>query len=234
MLNAAIEWLCALCDGTGWKPTEDNRVERCECWLAAKQTHAPGVPYEFQSATLENYRPITGNQTAMEVARKFAASDRDLYLCGGVGAGKTRLACSILNDVYRRDGHGFFSRVPMLLMRLQPQRTDEASADAANLLHRLCTEPVIVLDDVGAERDAASDYTRRTMLTIYEERGDKHLRTIWTSNLRLARRNDSDRHTLGEFMGDDRLASRIAGRSDVVWIGTSDQRLTRRSREIAS
>ena len=248
MRSAALP-VCGSCDDTGWAFVEQDGVTRrtrCACWIAARQRYADGVPFEFQAASLDNYRAITGNQTAIEIAKKFAAGERDLYLCGGVGSGKTRLACSLLNAQHARDGAGYFARVPMLLWKLQPTVIGTEAVEGSALLRRLCTEPLIVLDDVGAERDSASDYTRRTLLTIYEERGDRQLRTIWTSNLRLAqpskgpaKTNDeiSARlnrspftRTLGEFMGDDRLASRIAGRADVIWIGASDQRI-RRSRE---
>lgn len=226
---------CELCDGTGWKRAPDGnvtRLMRCDCWKAARQTHADGVPVEFHSATLDNYSELPGNQKAVQVMRAWLEDSRDLYLCGGVGAGKTRLACSLVNEAYRRTGKGWFVRVPMLLLKLQPQKTDEAAEESAGLLRRLSVEPIVVLDDVGAERESASDYTRRTLLTVYEERGDRGLRTIWTSNLRLSPKAGEEERfgrapTLAEFLKDDRLPSRIAGRAQVVWIGTPDQRIRR-------
>lgn len=224
---------CAICGDTGWAHIHDgnlSRVTRCACWVAKRKTFADGVPLEFQAAILENYRELKGNSTALKAAKAFASSTQDLYLCGGVGAGKTRLACTLLNEAYAKGQPGWFVRIPMLLFKLQPARTDEAGVEAERLLHRLSSEPLVVLDDIGAERDTASDFTRRTLLTIYEERGDKGLRTIWTSNLRLEAdlRQSQNPHrakTLGEFMSDDRLASRIAGRSEVIWLGAGDQRL---------
>lgn len=227
--------VCGLCQDTGFRIVGDGRgaAARCECWADKLQTYAPGVPLEFQSAGLDNYAELAGNQTAIGKAKAFLSGVRDLYLCGNVGSGKTRLAASIANAWWKAHRSGYFARVPMLLLKLQPQRSDDAQAESAHLLHRLCTDPLVVLDDIGAERDSASDYTRRTLLTIYEERGDRGLRTVWTSNLRISPdpKQASNPHktpTLGEFMGDDRLASRIAGRADVVWIGTGDQRLQRR------
>jgi DNA replication protein DnaC len=102
----------------------------------------------------------------------------------------------------------------MVLHQLQPGRDVEEIAD---LERRLFTVDLLVLDDVGAERDQASDYTRRTLLMIYEERGDRALRTLWTSNKTLQQ--------LGDMQDDDRLASRIAGRASVVRLEGADQRL---------
>lgn len=220
----------------GWVRVDDrnvSRLARCECWLAERATWAPDVPMEFRAARLENYRELAGNGAALKAAKTFAASGRDLYLTGGVGSGKTRLACTLLNEAHARKEAAWFVRVPLLLLKLQPARTDDAAIESERLLHRLMSEPLIVLDDIGAERETATDFTRRTLLAIYEERGDKGHRTIWTSNLRLDvdPRQASNPHrakTLGEFMADDRLASRIAGRSDVIWLGVGDQRLARR------
>lgn len=228
--------LCASCSGTGWTRRPDNRVERCECWRRAQQTYADNLPLEFRLATIANYRALAGNEAALAAATKFLDGDRDLYLVGPVGSGKTRLAATLLNEAHRAGVRGFFARVPMLLLQLQPQATDEARESAAQLFARLCTTPLLVLDDVGAERDGASDFTRRTLLTVYEDRGDHGRRTIWTSNLRLdpdprQASNPYRAKTLGEFMGDDRLASRIAGRAHVVALTTPDQRLHRRVRE---
>lgn len=184
------------------------------------QQHADGVPYEFHSAQFGNFSPLSGNATALNKAVSFlaAGATRDLFLSGGVGAGKTRLACSLLNEAYRRKQWCLFARVPMLLHQLQPGNK-EALTD---LEHRLMHCDVVVLDDIGAERDQASDYTRRTLLMIYEERGDRGHRTIFTSNKSL--------QALAEMQDDDRLASRIAGRADVVHLTTSDQRLARRGK----
>lgn len=229
---------CPHCQGTTWRHVKDaagvTRVERCACWQAARKVFAEGVPLEFQGATVANYRELAGNRSAIDLAKTFHAGTRDLYLCGGVGSGKSRLACSLLNDAYQAGTPGLFARVPMLLLQLQPRRDEEAADQARTLFDRLCVAPLIVLDDIGAERESATDYTKRTLLTLYEARGDAGVRTIWTSNLRLAPKpgpSVARPVTLADFMADDRLPSRIAGRADVVWLDTTDQRLARRVRE---
>lgn len=200
---------CETCRDSGWV-TVGEAIGKCpDC----RQGYADGVPYEFQQAALENYRDDAGNRAALAKARAFITGTRDLYLTGGVGAGKTRLACSILNEVFRRTRRALFVRVPMVLHQLQPGK------DNTELESRLFSVPLLVMDDIGAERDQATDYTRRTLLMIYEQRGDRGLRTIWTSNKTIQQ--------LSDMQDDDRLASRIAGRADVVLLTTPDQRLRR-------
>ena len=206
---------CAYCLGKG---TINAGTRPCpECGVV-ESGYADGTPYEFQSVHLSNYVQQDGNHRALVKARAFldANDRRDLYLTGGVGAGKTRLACSLLNDAKKRGKWCFFARVPALLHQMQPGKPSE------ELEHKLMRCDLIVLDDIGAERDQASDYTRRTLLMIYEERGDRGHRTILTSNKTLQQ--------LAEMQDDDRLASRIAGRADVVQLTTADQRMARRTR----
>lgn len=215
--------VCEQCNGTGWASVITvgvERVTRCACWLARQQTWAPGTPREFQSATLDNYRPVPGNATAVRAAKQFVMGDRDLVLIGPVGAGKTRLACSVLNTLYAAQQFGWFQRVPLMLHQLQPGANDaEAVRETRDLERRLMTEPVLVLDDLGAERERATDYTRRTLLMVYEARHDAGLRTIWTTNKTI--------DDLAAMQDDDRLASRLAGWADIVELTCADQRLER-------
>ncbi len=216
---------CKRCERTpGWESVEvagHSRLRRCGCWTAA---HAapPSVPREFRDARWSTFRPAGGNRRALEAARAFAAdgdAGRDLFLCGPVGTGKTRLACTVLNELWRSGERSMaFDRVPMLLYRLQPHG---AAADTATTFDRLAAAKLLVLDDLGAERDAATDYTRRTLLMLYEARHDAGRRTVWTSNKTPGE--------VGVFMGDDRLSSRIAGRCRVVELSGRDWRLAGRA-----
>ena len=215
---------CQRCERTpGWESVEvegHTRLRRCGRWTAA---HAapPSVPREFQDARWSTWRKTTDNRHALAEARAFLrAGDGgpDLFLCGPVGTGKTRLACTALNEAWRSGERSMaFERVPMLLYQLQPHG---AAADTTETFDRLAAAKLLVLDDLGAERDAATDYTRRTLLMLYEARHDAGRRTVWMSN-----RTPGE---IGAFMGDDRLSSRIAGRCRVVGLEGRDWRLASR------
>ncbi len=219
MMAALPPGTCDRCYGT--KRVSVSGLSDMACPECDPQSpYADGTPYEFQQARFSNYSEMGGNAMALKKAQAFLSADvkRDLYLSGGVGAGKTRLACSLLNEAVKRGKWCFFARVPILLHQLQPGNVEQSG----DLERRLMRSDLIVLDDVGAERDQASDYTRRTLLMIYEERGDRGHRTIFTSNKTLQQ--------LAEMQDDDRLASRIAGRADVVQLTVPDQRMVGRRR----
>ena len=146
----------------------------------------------------------------------FDRSARDLFLFGPVGVGKTLLASAIGREFARATRQRvLFVRWPATLHELQPGRLSDEQRET--LERRLRTVPLLLLDDLGAERDEASDFTRRTSLLVYEARGDAGLRTVITSNLSL--------DDLARQQADERLSSRIAGRADVVPVTGADQRL---------
>jgi len=189
----------------------------------AKATQEPAAPKNlpeaFKEARLENYRPQQGNREAVRSARAFMAGHHDLFLLGPVGTGKTRLACSLLNELAERHKkYGLFVRVPELLDALRFAGGDGEHGKAQALVDSCHGTPLLVLDDVGA--DKGSDYGRRTLQTILDHRLDRGRRTVWTSNLTL--------DELSALYGDDRLTSRIAGASDVCYVGGTDQRLAQR------
>lgn len=214
---------CQLCDGTKWKTIKVDgvsRVTRCDCVVVVDPV-PPTLPLEFKDALFSTYEKLPGNEAAIRAATQFLKAERgDLYLHGDVGTGKSRLAASILHEYYRTHHTGVFFRVPRLLHDMQPSTTSEELR--AELDRALKTVPLIVLDDIGAERDIATDFTRRTLYEIYEDRWDAGLRTIWTSNLSIQK--------LSDFLDDERLVSRIHHRSDIVVLTTQDQRVARRRR----
>lgn len=209
--------MCNSCQGTTWIDVLDGdgvaRVRRCQCWVDLHRC-GDGVPEEFKAATLDNWGGTY--EHAVTAARRFLSDvhdpgGRDLYLCGSIGTGKTRLACSILNEYYCQQRAGTFRRVPWLLVQLQP-----SGGSDLEYMGPVVAAPVLILDDLGAERSAATDYTRRTLLAVAEQRRDAGRRTIWTSNLTPS--------AVGDQMGDDRLMSRLVGWCDVVGMTGSDLR----------
>ena len=233
MTSRAI--LCELCDGTGWVEqtpgAPGHRMTRCPCWLNNLPTFADGVPLEFREARLANYREMPGNQAAVRVAKAWLRDRQDLLLVGRVGSGKTRLVTSLLNEHFVEHRTGRFCRVASVLDQLRLSfDSPEAELQARE---RMASVPLLVLDDLGLEKP--SDFTNRELVKLYDARSDCGVVTIWTSNLALScgksRPNDPDRPpTLGEFLGDDRLPSRLAGRAEVVHLDVADQRLVGRGR----
>jgi hypothetical protein len=218
--------VCEVCEGIQWVPVEVAgvvRMRRCACHPAVRPSHPPGLPREFVGAAFSTYRRYPWNAAALAAAEGFLGpadpGRPDLYIgtsTRAVGSGKSLLAACLLNACFARDRVGMWIWIPQLLRRLQPARDDEDAEEAAALERRLQSEPLLVLDDLGAERETATDYTRRTLLLVHEARWASGHRTIWTSNLTLS--------AIAETNDDLRLTSRLSGRAVVVAIDGPDQR----------
>jgi hypothetical protein len=228
--------ICPGCRGTGWQPSPDNpdcvrHCEACDYW-DLKRGQPPGLPMEEEASRISNFENPDLHADALLHAHYFLEGIHPgLYIYGGshpenkagTGTGKTRLACSILNELWAKKTHVRFLRVQDLLNHLVPGQ--EEDGETAKWMRLASTATVAVFDDIG--NNQASDFARRQLLAIFEARMDYGLRTIWTSNLSL--------DELKEFFGDDRLPSRIAGNAKVVKMVGPDFRLKkaeRRARQV--
>ncbi len=210
--------ICGTCEDTcGWLYPNgpDGGVIPCPECQSRKRGEAPGLPVAEHGSRLATFQQTKDNVHAIAAAKKWLAGDRpDLYLFGGVGTGKTRLACSLANERWAAGIGVEFFRVAQLLSVMLPG----SATDVDTTLGRIEQIPVIVLDDVGASQ--ATDFARRMLLVLYESRMDRGHRTIWTSNL--------DLEELAGFNQDERLSSRIAGNALIAEMTGKDWRLRAR------
>jgi DNA replication protein DnaC len=183
---------------------------------------AAGVPPHYQDLTLETF-PTTP-ETAPAVARIrewLTTSDRWLLLWGAYGTGKTGLAVAAMRERVHGAASGGtaararFVTVPDMLTRLR-QSYDRGGSDGGGrgaggpggpggpgasereLLDDLNEAPLLVLDDLGAER--ATDWAVERLFGVLNRRHDWHRQTVLTSNL--------DPMRLAQHLG-ERIAWRI-------------------------
>lgn len=207
---------CLRCDDTGWEPIvidDVRRVRRCSCWHTAHPSTVANIPAYFATARLSTFQPRPGTELAQAAATRWQKGSHDLYLAGPVGSGKSRLACSLANEATTTGASAAFFDVSDLVTKARAFEFDEATVDPLSQARRV---DVLVLDDLGSV-EKASDYTLRVLLGLYNDRLANRRRTLWTSNLSLDQ--------LSTALQDDRLASRISGNAEVVWVAAEDFRV---------
>ncbi len=146
---------------------------------------------------------------------RWLTGTHDLYVSGGVGAGKTCLACALGHAAVEAGESVAFLVVDAFVSAARDLEVQDDHDRGVAVVDRARTCDVLILDDVGAT-EKPSDYTLRVLLALYNHRTGKRLRTIWTSNKTLQQ--------LSDWLKDDRLTSRIAGHAELVHLEATDYR----------
>ncbi|HCW79848.1 MAG TPA: hypothetical protein DG942_01940 [Ruminococcaceae bacterium] len=146
------------------------------------------IPYMFEGATLRGYKRRSGTEKAYEAVKDYLLNrkanwhaGKGLILMGAVGCGKTHLGCAILNCALEDGYHAAYWNVPQQLELMMYGHAEES--EQMRILDKAIMAQVLLLDDLGAEK--ASDWTRKELVIILDERYRENKPTIITSNLML-------------------------------------------------
>jgi DNA replication protein DnaC len=233
---------CSVCGGTGWKPIEREEVRsvvRCDCFERAKLDNLfarAGVPARYEGCSFESFNGLTeGLRLTKAILIKFVeeypVADHGLLLLGRCGVGKTHLAVAVLRAlVYRRETECIFYDFRELLRKIQNSYNAVSQGSEMEILKPVLESPVVVLDDLGAERP--TEWVRDTFAYILNSRYNRKLTTIITTNFEDRIREprsagDGTRlpteETLEERIG-VRLRSRLHEMCQVVQVDGEDFR----------
>lgn len=224
---SALEETCNICRGTGFARVTRGEGEKqtsgvvtCECVkarAAAKLAFNPRgdwpLPPMLEEATFKTFE-LKGTTASIREAHAGAKAwaekpDGGILFTGSVGTGKSHLAVAILYQANRR---AHFASVPMLMRRLRDTFNSTGPTDT-ELLRELSEVPLLVLDDIGAERstgnsERASSYTEETLYLLVNERHMHRRPTVFTTNKAILEGPDVE--LLGDWIG-ARTFDRILG-----------------------
>ncbi|OMH40056.1 ATP-binding protein [Desulfurobacterium indicum] len=182
---------CKECSGTGWiiiKTNGKREAVRCRCQfnvLRKEFIKASGIPSRYKNCKFKTFIPQTLYQKrALRLCKEFFKLypfvDKGLVLYGPPGVGKTHLAVALLINILKYKGlRGRFVDFRNLLIDIKT--TFDTKESSQELLHRVMEVPLLILDDVGAER--TTDWAKDILSTIINYRYTNSLPTIITTNL---------------------------------------------------
>lgn len=135
------------------------------------------IPPRFCRFRAKDYRATNLNSAAIDAAEDAIFDDTSLFIHGGVGTGKTMLACIIAVERVHLLKPCLFVNVPDLLEQQRDKSDDTRDA----FMKRVYETPCLIVDDLGAEK--ASDWTNEILFKIFNRRYNDCSQTIVTSNL---------------------------------------------------
>jgi len=219
---------CQICNGTGWVIEErEGRqfARRCRCQfttLSKKFLSSSGIPKRYRKCKFNNYEPKNPYQLrALKKCKEFFYSfpfvKRGILLYGPPGTGKTHLATALLRNVIEFKGlRGIFCDFRGLLMDLRSSY--ENRGPSSEILDVVRKAPLLVLDDVGAERN--TEWAREIFAEIVNYRYTQSLPTVITTNLRF------DVYSSDSFVEkfDERTESRLYDMCEILRVEGDDRR----------
>ena len=251
--STSLQNECPRCGGTGWRPVEtveakpgDRRktpqVARCECRTGARTERLLGnarIPRRYENCELSSFRiEIDGKHvstlararlTAETYAENYpAVSPNGLIFFGNAGSGKTHLAIGIVKELMRKGLDCLFVDFRELLKQVRHSYNPQTAATEMSVLKPLLDVEMLILDDIGAEKD--SEWVEETVGFILNDRYNREKAVIITTNLEnagplLSRYDEpldqrSDQRTQAKrIMANESLGDRVGNR---IWSRLSE------------
>jgi DNA replication protein DnaC len=182
------------CDGSTWILDEETNESRpCRCRdqrvrRAASGGIGTGIGRRFLEVSFEREPIVSLDRAVLRQVRTFTRSieenleaGRGLWFDGPVGTGKTSLAILVAKAAKDAGRSYAVFPVPRLLAEIKRTFDRDASDSYMGFFRRLCTVDLLVLDDLGAEKQ--TDWVLEQLYSIVNERWQDRRSIVVTTNL---------------------------------------------------
>jgi DNA replication protein DnaC len=182
------------CDGSTWVLDEQTNESRpCRCREARVRRSVSGgigtgIGRRFLEVSFEREPIVSIEPTVLRRIRTFTRdieknldAGKGLWFDGPVGTGKTSLA--ILVAKAARDAGRSYAVYPVPRLLAEIKRTFDRDSDDNYLgfFRRLCTVDIVVLDDLGAEKQ--TEWVLEQLFSIVNERWQDRRSIVVTTNI---------------------------------------------------
>jgi DNA replication protein DnaC len=213
------------CDGSTWILDEDtNETRPCRCRdqrvrRAVSGGIGTGIGRRFLEVSFDREPIVSLDPVVLRQVRAFVRSmadnldaGRGLWFDGPVGTGKTSLAILVAKAAKDAGRTYAVYPVPRLLAEIKRTFDRDASDSYLSVFRRLCTVDVLVLDDLGAEKQ--TEWVLEQLYSIVNERWQDRRSIVVTTNIpdadpeAPARMLQASARDLREAVGSGRLDGR--------------------------
>jgi DNA replication protein DnaC len=182
------------CDGSTWILDEETNQSRpCRCRdqrvrRAASGSIGTGIGRRFLEVSFDREPIVSLDRAVLRQVRAFTRSieerldaGRGLWFDGPVGTGKTSLAILVAKAAEDAGRTYAVYPVPRLLAEIKRTFDRDASDNYMGFFRRLCTVDLLVLDDLGAEKQ--TEWVLEQLYSIVNERWQDRRSIVVTTNL---------------------------------------------------
>jgi DNA replication protein DnaC len=182
------------CDGSTWILDEETGQARpCRCRAqrirqAAGGGVGTGIGRRFLEVSFEREPIVSLDPVVLRQVRAFVRSlggnleaGRGLWFDGPVGTGKTSLAILVAKAAKQAGRSYAVYPVPRLLAEIKRTFDRDASDSYLGFFRRLCSVDLLVLDDLGAEKQ--TEWVLEQLYSIVNERWQDRRSIVVTTNI---------------------------------------------------
>jgi DNA replication protein DnaC len=183
-----------LCDGSTWiLDDETNDARPCRCRdqrvrAAVSGGVGTGIGRRFLEVSFDREPIVSLDSMVLRQVRAFVRSiddnlekGRGVWFDGPVGTGKTSLAILVAKAAKDAGRSYAVYPVPRLLAEIKRTFDRDASDTYLGFFRRLCTVDVLVLDDLGAEKQ--TEWVLEQLYSIVNERWQDRRSIVVTTNI---------------------------------------------------
>ena len=182
------------CDGSTWVLDEDSGDARpCRCReqrvrRAISGGIGTGIGRRFLEVSFDREPIVSLDRAVLRQVRGFTReieenleAGRGLWFDGPVGTGKTSLAILVAKAAKEAGRSYAVYPVPRLLAEIKRTFDRDASDTYLGFFRRLCTVDLLVLDDLGAEKQ--TEWVLEQLYSIVNERWQDRQSIVVTTNV---------------------------------------------------
>lgn len=214
---------CGDCGDTGITPERGTL-----CWCDAGTTEQQRRDFEQRWSLVCPRRFLdyrldrSPNPVAAELARQWLATEpwrtgATLVLSGGTGTGKTGIAVSLMREAFLAGTVPAIVNVPAWLDDQRPDQYRQTSESGKRAMADALRPPLLVLDDLGAEK--STEWVQERIYCLVNGRYEALRSTVVTTN-------HTSLDALAAAVG-QRTVSRLCEGATIVPVSGHDRRLAR-------
>lgn len=141
-----------------------------------------GIPEKFEHAGFDNYKLIPKNRNQANIYNKVKHEQKDMILVGGVGTGKTHLACAKIKQFI---DNGLQAQFVLLIKLIREIKSSWKSnhVNESEIIKHFGEVPFLVIDEIGVQFE--SDTEKQYLTEIINDRYNNKLPTYIISNMTI-------------------------------------------------